>query len=211
MTRNAPEWSTQQDGSVCVSHRVLGAGDAPALLEARHLILWNVRLPSGFLATLPRLELLDLRGGSSADLRLVEGCSGLRGLIVNQIRGLKDLSAIEALTRLELLSLYGLAQVDRLPDLSKLPSLRRLDLGQLRSLCDWSPLLRASGLEQLSLANKLDPDLETMSALAAHQRLRYFDWYAPDESASRVRAVSEAVARPRSKPSRPEAWFAENC
>jgi hypothetical protein len=173
--------------------------------------MWNVRVPDGFLAALGHLQWLDLRGGSSVDLRRLAGCVGLRGLVVNQVRGLRDASVIESLTGLEILSLYGLAQLEALPDLSRLPRLRRLDLGQLRSLRDWAVLPTLSSLEELVFQNKLDPDLDVMRELGGHARLRAFGWWALDEPVAKVQAVREAVGRPWPTPSRPEQWFAENC
>jgi hypothetical protein len=196
---------------VWISHHLLAPADADRLRNVSHLTMWNVRLPAGFLAGLPRLEWLDLRGGTSADLGLLAGCAGLRGLVVNQVRGLRDASTIESLTGLEVLSLYGLAQLQALPDLSRLPRLRRLDLGQMRSLADWSVLPRLPAMEHLEFANKLRPDLAVMGQLADHPRLRIFDWWAPDEPAALVQAVLDAVGRPRPAATRPEQYFAENC
>lgn len=66
--------------------------------------MWAVKVPHGLLAQLPHLEWLDLRGGSGADVRIADGCSGLRYLSVNQIRGCTDLSVLPTLIKLELLA-----------------------------------------------------------------------------------------------------------
>ena len=121
-------------GRVVIDHAALAPDDADWLDLTQHLILWNVTIPEGFLASLPRLRLLDLRGGSGTDIRAVQGCSALRGLVVNQIRGLHDLSAIVDLDALELLSLYGLSKVVVPPSLAALANLRRLEVGQMRGL-----------------------------------------------------------------------------
>lgn len=209
--RNPPRWDVRADGSVWISHRRLGRADLDRLRDVSHLTMWNVPISEGFLAELAHLRWLDLRGGSAPDLGCLVGSAGLRGLVINQVRGLRDARVIESLTSLELLSLYGLARLETLPDLSRLPRLRRLELGQLRSLDDWAVLPKLNALEELVLHNKLDPDLGVMRELAMHPRLRAFGWWAPDEPITKVRAVTEAVGRPSPKPSRPEQWFAENC
>jgi len=188
------------------------AEQVASLASTGHLTLWNVTFPAGFtFAELPSLRFLDLRGGSRGDLSYLSGATGLRALVVNQVRGLSDLSAISGLTSLRMLQLYGLARVETLPDLSELLSLRRIELGQLRGLRDWSPLTSTPALEELSLVNRLAPDLEVIDRLASHPTLREFGWYAPDvpvgvqrEVASRLEglAVSRGI--------RPEHWFAKN-
>lgn len=209
--RNPPRCEVRPDGSAWISHYRLGRDDLDRLREVSHLTMWNVRVPEGFLADLAHLRWLDLRCGSSADLGCLAGCAGLRGLVVNKVRGLMDARVIESLTALELLMLYGLARLETFPDLSKLPRLRRLELGQLRSLHDWAVLPKLPALEELVFYNKLDPDVAVMRELAEHPRLRLFGWWAPDEPSAKWRAVKEAMERPRPQPARPEQWFAENC
>lgn len=168
-------------------------------------------MPAGFLAGLRTLRWLDLRGGVSSDLECLTGCHQLQGLVVNQVRGLREARAVASLTGLEILSLYGLAQIQSLPDLAALPRLRHLRLGQLRSLQDWAVLARLPAIEELIFVNKLDPELDVMRRLSGHPLLRAFGWWAPDEPAAKVDAVTQAVGRPPPALIRPEQWFARNC
>lgn len=77
----------QSDGEVSIDHAALSESDVEWLHDVEHLTLWNVTAPPGFLARLPWLWLLDIRGGSGPDLIQVHGCKSLRGLVVNQVRG----------------------------------------------------------------------------------------------------------------------------
>ena len=83
--------------------------------SVERLILWNVQIPSGFLARLSKLWWLDIRGGSACDLDVARGASKLRYLAVNQVRGMQDLSAIEEMLSLRYVDLYGLPQMKTLP------------------------------------------------------------------------------------------------
>ena len=58
---------------------------------------WNVRFPNDFrFAELPRLELVDIRGGNRGDLAYLSGAEHLRGLVVSRVRGLTYLRAVSA-------------------------------------------------------------------------------------------------------------------
>ena len=211
MTKNEPRWDVRADGSVFVSHWRMTAKDISTLASVNHLTLWNVTFPAAFrFAELTTLAWLDIRGGSRHDLSYLRGAGGLRGLSINQIRGLADLGAISELTGLRVLALYGLAQVESLPDLSALTSLRRLELGQLRNLQDWRGLASAPALEELAFHNLLHPDLGVIDTLSAHPMLREFDWWAPDVPAKVQASVQDRLALPKTRAIRPEVWFAEN-
>src|SRR6478735_6325151 len=88
--RETARWWAHDE--VWLDHTVLSAGDAEWLAPARKLRMLAVKAPDGLLAQLPHLEWLILRGGSGADVRVADGCSGLRYLSVDQIRGCADLS-----------------------------------------------------------------------------------------------------------------------
>jgi hypothetical protein len=202
------KWQTLADGSVSIDHVTLREDDRVRLGGVGRLTVWNVKFSDGFLARLPDLWFLDLRGGSSADLSVIRGAVNLRGLVVNQIRGLVDASEISQLQNLEYLSLYGLARLESLPAFEQLTALRRIELGQLRRLTNWDPLVAAPALEELLFVNKVFPDDRTVARLAAHPRLRTFSWYAPDEPLRTVSRVVETMNRPPTATSFPEAWFA---
>jgi hypothetical protein len=184
-------------------------GDVAALAGIRRLTLWNVRFPRDFrFSDLEDLELLDLRGGTRADLADLEGCLTLQGLVVNQVRGLADITTLSGLTSLRILSLYGLAKVTHLPDLSRLARLQRLDLGQMRSLTGWEALLTPPRLRELFFRNLLHPDPDVMDALASHPRLQSFDWMAPDVAARVQDPIRQRfAAMPRARSVRPEVWL----
>jgi hypothetical protein len=157
------------------------------------------------------LRLLDLRGGSADGLDLIALAPHLRGLIVNQVRRLTDVSVIARLTELEMLSLYGLPRVSRLPSLAGLTKLRRLELGQMKSLNDLSSVAAALALEELILIRKLDIGAATVAPLQGHPTLRRFEWLWEDVPASRALPVLAALPLPKPERAlRPEEWFKAN-
>jgi hypothetical protein len=211
LVKHEPEWQDRGNGEVWISHAVVTDADFDRLASVERLTVWNVRFPDRFLAGLSHLWWLDIRGGSGRDLARIAGCMGLRGLVVNQVRGLEDASEISSLTNLEVLSLYGLARLSGLPRLASLRRLSRIELGQLRALHDWAALAEAPGLEELVFQNKLYPDDEIVEKLARHPTLRTFSWFAPDEPISRVESVTQRLERPPASVARQEEWLREHC
>lgn len=209
MTTNEPRWAERPDGSVWVSHWTLKESEVAKLSGVGELTLWNVKFPAGFgFAALDGLRFLDIRGGSKPDLSELAGCDTLQGLVVNQVRGLTDITAVTNLVGLRILSLYGLAKVESLPDMSRLTNLERLDLGQLRSLTDWQALTSPPQLRELFFHNLLRPDPDVIDRLASHPTLRNFDWVAPDVPAKAqdpIRARLAGLAKSRAV--RPEEWL----
>jgi hypothetical protein len=202
-------WQDRGDGEFWIDHRTVADVDADSLAEARHLTLWNVRLPPDFFARLPNLQILDLRGGSGTSLEAVKGALSLRALVVNQIRGLADISAIGHLDRLEFLSLYGLSRVERLPSLAQLAKLRRVELGQMRNLRDVTGLGEAPALEELFLLRRLGLQVEDIGPLREHPTLRAFDWFWEDVPASQAQPVLQALPLAKAQPMSPEEWLRE--
>ena len=196
-------------GEIWIDHAAVEARDIEWLRDVEWLTLWNVALPHGFLSTLPRLWAIDLRGGSSTDLRAVEGCDGLRCLTVNQVRGLRDLSIVGSLGSLEFLSLYGLKQVEFVPSLKELRALRRLEVGQMRGLQTMAGLLDAPAIEQLCLRKWVNVTADDVARINGHASLREFEWWAEDVPAYRWLPVVEAVGLPKAEPMVPRDWFAE--
>ena len=163
-----------------LDHTTLSDSDAERMAGVERLTLWNVKLPPGFLARLPRLWWLDVRGGSGTDASYAEGCTGLRYLSINQVRGTADLGAVAELETLEYLSLYGLPRVERLPSLRSLPRLRRVELGSMKGLRSIAGLAEAPALEELLFSRRValtDADAEL---LANHPTLRAFHWFTED-------------------------------
>jgi hypothetical protein len=207
LVKHRPEWQDRGNGEVRISHAAVTEADFDRLASVERLTAWNVHFPDRFLAELSHLSWLDIRGGSGRDLARIAGCTGLRGLVVNQVRGLEDASEISALINLEVLSLYGLARLSGLPRLASLLRLRRIELGQLRVLHDWAALAEAPGLEELVFQNKLYPDDEIVEKLARHPTLRAFSWFAPDEPISKVESVTQRLGKPPASIARPEEWL----
>lgn len=208
--KRKPARSVVQDrggGEFWIDNAQIADGDIEWLRPASWLALWNVTMPARFLASLPNLWGLDLRGGSATDLRSVEGCRGLRCLVVNQITGLRDLSVVTSLTTLELLKVYRLRQTSLAPSLATLPVLRRLEVGQMRGLAELGGFLDAPELEELILDKWVNVTAEDVARIRAHPTLARFDWYAVDVPLSRSRPVKEAVALPKPASVFPKDWF----
>lgn len=196
------------DGEVWIDHAKLAESDQEWLQDVEHLTLWNVTAPPGFLARLPRLWLLDVRGGSGSDLRRLEGCESLRGLVVNQVQGLNDLSALVTLTNLEFLSVYGLKQVLTIPSLEANTHLRRVDVGRMTGLSSLGGLLEAPALEELFVVGKVAVTDEDVARIRSMGTVRSFDWFAdgqvPDK---RWVPVCESLGLPKAKACFPREWF----
>ena len=207
MGRPESRWHQKPDGSAFLSLLTLDRDAVQRLNGTRSLTLCNVRLGPG--VTLAELQLtwLDLRGGTRSNVDDVGECVTLRGLCINQVRGLTDVDPVSRLSGLEILSLYGLAKLTHLPDLSRLAKLRRLDVGKMRSLTDWRNLASPPALEELQFQNKLAPSAEVMAAVGSSAHLARFGWYAPDEPRSIVDPIIELVAKAPARWVRPEEWL----
>jgi hypothetical protein len=207
MSAHHGRWEYQRGRHVWIDHQIVRRSEVELLVGARSMALWNVRVPNDFYARLPNLRLLDLRGGSAENLEPITLAPLLKGLVVNQVRGLRDLSALTRLKDLEILSLYGIPGVTRLPSLADLRRLRRVELGQMRDLNDLSTLAAAPALEELYLSRKLDITVDSMKPLQGHPTLRAFDWFWEDVPASRALPVLNALPLPDPPLMRPEDWF----
>ena len=190
-----------------LDHAIVSDEDIAWLNRVERLTLWNVKLPEGFLAKLPRLWWLDIRGGSARDLLPIEGASSLKSLAVNQVRGLANLSALTSFTKLRSLSLYGLAKVTQLPSLGALMNLERAEIGQMKSLNAITPVLDAPHLKELLLIRKLNVSQADADAISKHSRLERFDWFAEDVPNKVWVPVVESVKLPKTRAMHPEEWF----
>jgi hypothetical protein len=206
--QSAARWRSEHE--VVIDHASLDLRDAEWLSKVRRLTLWAVKIPSGLLASLPQLEWLDLRGGSGASIDLVNGCSKLTCLAVNQIRGLHDLSALSGQINLRMLSLYGLPQVRTLPSLANLLHLKRLEIGSMKGLAGLGPLLEAPYLEELLLSKAVALSSADPEAIAAHPSIRAFDWFAEDVPDKTWAPVVDRVGRPKARALNASDWFDQN-
>lgn len=206
--QSAAKWRSEAD--VWIDHASLDLSDLEWLSGVRRLTLWAVKMPSNLLASLSQLEWLDLRGGSGASIDVVNGCSNLSYLAVNQIRGLHDLSALSAQTNLRLLSLYGLPQVRTLPSLANLLRLKRVEIGSMKGLVGLGPLLEAPHLEELMLTRAVALSGTDPEAIAAHPSMKAFEWFAEDVPAMTWVPVVDRVGRPKAKALSASDWFEQN-
>lgn len=201
----AATWSSED--ALRLDHAVLAESDREWLEPVRRLTLWAVKVPRGFFGNLPSLEWLDVRGGSGESADFVDGCVHLRYLAINQIRGLRELTAIRDLANLELLSLYGLPQVRSLPSLAPLQRLRRVEVGSMKGIEELGPLLDAPRLEELILARAVSLAPSDPARIAEHPTLCAFDWFAEDVPDKTWVPVVERVGKPKARAMYPEDWF----
>jgi hypothetical protein len=190
-----------------IDHAEITEADFEWMKTVRFLILWNVKVPPGFIARLPKLWSLDLRGGSATDLAVVEGAKKLQCLIVNQVRGLHDLSVLPELRNLRCLMLYGLIRVTKLPSLKPLKKLERVELGQMRGLKSIRGVLEAPRLRELHLSKKINLNPRDIHAINHHPALKQFDWNPEDVPDKVWVPILEKIHLPEGESIWMEDWF----
>lgn len=190
-----------------IDHAVVEPSDLDWLVPVRRLTLWAVDVPEGLLASLPHLEWLDVRGGSRTSADVVAGCDRLGYLQLNQVTGLRDLSAIRSLTALALLSLYGLPQVTTLPDLSGLTSLARLELGSMKGLDSIAPALDAPALAELLLVRAVSLAADDPRRIRDAPGLTAFSWFAEDVPNRVWQPVVQLAGKPDVETLDAATWF----
>ena len=193
-----------------IDHASLVPSDVEWLSGVRSLTLWAVKTPEGLLPSLPQLHWLDIRGGSGTSIDVVNGCSKLTYLAVNQVRGIHDLSALSVQTNLRLLSLYGLPHVRTLPSLANLRHLKRLEIGSMKGIDGLSPLLEAPHVEELLLSKAVALSSTDSEAIATHPAIRAFDWLAEDVPVKTWAPIIDRVGRPKTKALSASDWFDQN-
>jgi hypothetical protein len=193
--------------SVWLDHATLRATDAAWLDPVSWLTLWAVKVPPALLASLPNLRYLDIRGGSGTDLRAVEGCTELRYLQVNQVRGLTDLAVLPELASLRLLSLYGLPKVAAIPSLANLRHLERLELGSMKGLAGLTGAHDAPALRELLLIRSLGVAVDDADRLAGNDTLQQFDWFSEDVPVRVWQPFVAAVDKAPAKAMHADEWL----
>jgi hypothetical protein len=191
-----------------MDHAVITLDDLSWLTPVRELTMWAVKLPPRFLARLPHLEWVDISGGSGKDLDFLVGCSRLRYLSINQVRGVDDLSALASFTNLELLDLYGLPRVKAIPSLAPLQHLRRVQIGSMKGLSGLTGLLDAPHLAELALLRAVGLAADDAANLAALPSLTHFEWNAEDVPDKVWVPVRELISKPKTETMSPWEWFA---
>jgi Leucine-rich repeat (LRR) protein len=119
-----------------------------AELRALTVHSWNAR-DLQLLAAFPKLEVLELDGGSLQTLLGMEQCPLLRRVILSHIRSLADFEAIAALKNLSFLKIESCRQIDRVDVFAALPRLRELRLDNVDTITTLAPLRTSTSLEEL--------------------------------------------------------------
>lgn len=190
-----------------LDHAKIIEDDFAWLASVERLILWNVQVPSGFLARLSKLWWLDIRGGSASDLDVARGASKLRYLAVNQVRGMQDLSATEEMLSLRYIDLYGLAQMKTLPSFSAHEELKHARLGQMPGLLSLQGLLEAPNLGELEFIKKIKVSADDVERIASHPTIKRFGWFTEDVPQKVWAPVVKRIGLPPVPHCHPEDWF----
>ena len=202
----AARW--QSPSRLWLDHAVVAEDDREWMAGAELVLLWNVELPDGFLASLPKLRGVSLRGGSADDLAAVRDCRRLLMLDVNQVRGLSDLSDLAQIESLEFLSLYGLPRVATLPRLDRLRSLASCQLGSMKGLHDIDGLLAAPCLRRLLFIRRVTVTASDADAIATHPAIEEFTWFDEDVPGRLTEPVVSRLAHLARPPLiSPEEWL----
>jgi len=198
LPKTAGVWRDAGNGHLWLDHMTLHEDALPRLLPARRLTMWNVKVPAGLYGQLPNLEELVVEGGSGRDLLAVSRATELKRLVLNQIRGVTDLSWLPGLRRLQSLALYGLPRVTSLPSLAGLTQLRFVQVGQMVRLHDLTGVAAAPGSRELRFTQRLGVDADSMRPFAGHPTLERFGWsWEEGVPASQAQAVLGALPLPR--------------
>jgi hypothetical protein len=122
------------------------------LKELEDLTLRSISLPDlGCLQGLKRLRSLDIKLGGIKTFRGVEGNEQIKYLELWQIRDLRTVEVLAALSGLQNVFLQSLPHVTGFPSLSGAVALRRLVIEDLKSLNNFSGLERAPALDEFAL------------------------------------------------------------
>jgi hypothetical protein len=143
------------------------------LRTLRRLSLRSIRLSGlAMFRSLRQLESLELKLGSTADLRDLPGVGRLRRFEAWLVRGLADVEAVASVSSLQTLVLQALKRVTALPKLSCLAALRRVHIETMKSLTDLSPVAAAPSLEELLVLDMRHLQPEALAPFVGHSSLR---------------------------------------
>jgi hypothetical protein len=202
--------SKRDNGALWIDHAVITESDFSWLQDVTALTLWNVTLPPKFLARLPHLRGLDWRGGSATNLEILEGAHNLGYLVVNQVRGMVDLSLLPSLSSLKLLSLYGLPKLNSLPSLQLLNKLLRIQIGQVKFLQSIGPALEAPHLQELLLSKFVGVTQKDIDSIRNHKHLANFSWDILDTPRRVYESTMQQIHLPLAKSEFPDKWYTAN-
>jgi len=162
--------------------------------------LFNLALPDlGFLSLLPRLERLEIYGGSIGSYDALATIPTLRNVFLNRIRALDDLSFLAGAAALETIDLLYLSKVERIPDLSASTRLTTVRIIECKRLVDLSALTAIPSLESLEIVvSPLTP--EDIEFLMAAANLPYINLFGGARQNARTDAMLERYGKARYRP-----------
>ena len=172
--RDVARWRSETN--VWLDHTKLVDRDLDWLERVDSVTAWAVETPDRFWSRLPGLVRLDIRGGSGSSIDIIDGCEGLQWLAVNQVRGVTDLGALQRLTALRFLLLFGLPRVEAFPSLAPLIELQYVEIGSMAGLRGLAGLLDAPNIEELTLSRRIGLSAEDPESVALHPTIRAFAW-----------------------------------
>ena len=143
------------------------------LTHLRRLSLRGITLPSlRLLASLPELEILELKLGGTTDLGELPRLGQLRYFETFLVRGLRNLEPVAELGSLEYLFLQAQKQVTSLPCFERARKLRRVHLQTMKGLQDLAPFARAPSIETLVAFDMVHLAPEHFRPFKGHPTLR---------------------------------------
>ncbi len=128
------------------------------------------------LLAMPRLRLLYLGLGGTADLSLLTDLPALEDLELWRIRGLRQLSVLGSLPSLRVLRLQSMSAITELPSMAGAAALKVLALDTMKGIRDLSPVAAAPALEELLLIDMPQLGPESLRPLVGHPTLRRGIW-----------------------------------
>lgn len=192
---------------IWIDHAHISNDSLKHFAAVEKITMWNVTYCDELFDCLPQLWWLDIRGGTIKNIHSLPAAVNLRYLQLNQIRGLNDLTEIETLKQLELLSLYGLPKVCELPHLNLLTSLKRVEIGQMKGLRNLNSVWASDQLEEIYLSQNVPIDVADIDSINGMSNLKAFDWNATDIPARRFMPIRTGVTIPQAHALHAEEWF----
>jgi hypothetical protein len=162
--------------------------------------LFNLKLADlQFLSLLPRLERLEIYGGSIGSYEALSTIPTLRQVFLNRIRALDDLTFLAGIAELETVDLLYLSNVESIPDLSARTRLTTLRIIECKRLVDLTALAAIPSLESLEIVvSPLTP--EDIEFLMAAENLPYINLFGGARQNARTDAMLERYGKARYRP-----------
>ncbi|GHU65748.1 hypothetical protein AGMMS49983_14010 [Clostridia bacterium] len=133
-----------------------------SLLNLEELHLRGITPPGfDFIATLPKLESLNIFWSNLKDFTPLKNNKSLRYLNIGRITGLDNVSFVSELSNLEWLELVWMPNIVALPDMKYLHKLWYIKLDTMKGLADFSALESAPALrifEDVAVPSSIQPE-----------------------------------------------------